>query len=401
MNNIENARKLTEALIAAPVSIITDIPSSLAVFEKDHCFNTSFQPIYTVPYLSGLIEEMAPNTIYEIHEPLQTSIVLFSLGDSYVIIGPFANSEWNNLQSETVFASLGINISQLNAYKMYRCRYAIYNPLLIHRVIAFLLGVSGKEMTDYSFVTVNKIHEITSEIHHYDIDAKTITDVDRRYSIEKRLMDAMKDGKTIEAKSALAELLSTPSQRISFVNLAQFNPITSATILRTIIRIAAMQTSLPSVLIDTISQDYAQKLYSSTYTGGLKRINEISIAFLNELCEKIDHIQNTAYSSLIRKAISYIDLNLGNDISLSKIAEDLSVSVGHLSKSFKEETGETVNHYITRSRINKAADMLVLTQFPIQDICAFVGYLDNNYFVKVFKSQYHMTPSEFRKKHSR
>ncbi|MDE5697414.1 MAG: AraC family transcriptional regulator [Lachnospiraceae bacterium] len=32
----------------------------------------------------------------------------------------------------------------------------------------------------------------------------------------------------------------------------------------------------------------------------------------------------------------------------------------------------------------------------IQEISSFVGYLDNNYFVKVFKKQYGLTPTVFR-----
>ena len=33
---------------------------------------------------------------------------------------------------------------------------------------------------------------------------------------------------------------------------------------------------------------------------------------------------------------------------------------------------------------------------PIQEISSYVGYPDNNYFVKVFKAQYGLTPSEYR-----
>lgn len=51
-------------------------------------------------------------------------------------------------------------------------------------------------------------------------------------------------------------------------------------------------------------------------------------------------------------------------------------------------------------RTKKAAGLLSTTKHSIQDISTYVGYLDNNYFVKVFKSQYDMTPSDYRKMHA-
>ena len=42
--------------------------------------------------------------------------------------------------------------------------------------------------------------------------------------------------------------------------------------------------------------------------------------------------------------------------------------------------------------------MLTGSDASVQQISAYVGYLDNNYFVKVFKKQYGMTPTEYRAK---
>ena len=40
--------------------------------------------------------------------------------------------------------------------------------------------------------------------------------------------------------------------------------------------------------------------------------------------------------------------------------------------------------------------MLRDSSYPISEISSYVGYIDNNYFVKVFKKQYGMTPTEYR-----
>jgi transcriptional regulator araC family len=52
---------------------------------------------------------------------------------------------------------------------------------------------------------------------------------------------------------------------------------------------------------------------------------------------------------------------------------------------------------ILRTLVRKAALLLKETALQVQEISNYVGYPDNNYFIKVFKKMYNMTPSEYRK----
>ena len=63
---------------------------------------------------------------------------------------------------------------------------------------------------------------------------------------------------------------------------------------------------------------------------------------------------------------------------------------------FKHETGRTITQYIVHLRCRQAAEMLRETNLPVQEISSYVGYTDNNYFVKVFKKVIGNTPSEYR-----
>ena len=56
----------------------------------------------------------------------------------------------------------------------------------------------------------------------------------------------------------------------------------------------------------------------------------------------------------------------------------------------------TITQFISQLRCTQAAELLAENRLSIQEISAYVGYIDNNYFVKVFKKQYGMTPSEYR-----
>ncbi|MDD7316663.1 MAG: AraC family transcriptional regulator, partial [Bacillales bacterium] len=69
----------------------------------------------------------------------------------------------------------------------------------------------------------------------------------------------------------------------------------------------------------------------------------------------------------------------------------------NLSRLFKKEMGITIGKYISSMRCVEAELLLRKSHYSIQEISAYVGYLDNNYFVKVFKKETGYLPSEYRK----
>ena len=75
----------------------------------------------------------------------------------------------------------------------------------------------------------------------------------------------------------------------------------------------------------------------------------------------------------------------------------ISVIRNDFVKKYKWFTEEEMTEYIALLRCKKAANLLKKTNLPIQEISSYVGYSDNNYFAKVFKKNYDMTPTEFRK----
>ena len=56
----------------------------------------------------------------------------------------------------------------------------------------------------------------------------------------------------------------------------------------------------------------------------------------------------------------------------------------------------TITEYLANLRCTEASRLLKESAYPIEEIAAYVGYLDNNYFVKVLKKKYGLTPSEYR-----
>ena len=104
------------------------------------------------------------------------------------------------------------------------------------------------------------------------------------------------------------------------------------------------------------------------------------------------------YKKRIVKTIQYIDTNLDADLSLEKIAEISAYSPFHFHRIFRLVTGETLQNYIIRRKIEKSAFYLaVYKEKEIKDIYFELGFSNHSVFSKTFKKYYGLPPSEFRK----
>ena len=70
-----------------------------------------------------------------------------------------------------------------------------------------------------------------------------------------------------------------------------------------------------------------------------------------------------------------------------------------LNAYFKQYTGQTLINYLTKLRINYAANLLSYSNYPIIDISYQTGYNSLSHFNHTFKKHTGLTPSEYRKKH--
>ena len=124
--------------------------------------------------------------------------------------------------------------------------------------------------------------------------------------------------------------------------------------------------------------------------------DRLTVQMLREYCAYVQRYSLRAYSPLVQKVINHINLNLGDDLSIGRLADLCFISPGYLSTLFKRETGVTLVSYINSQRIDRAAHLLTSTQLSIAAIAEQVGITDVNYFTKLFKKAMHITPSRFR-----
>ncbi|WP_166246280.1 response regulator [Paenibacillus turpanensis] len=125
-------------------------------------------------------------------------------------------------------------------------------------------------------------------------------------------------------------------------------------------------------------------------------------AYLNRLAAQYWQWRSGAldkYGDILIRVKEYIQLHYDKEhLSLQDAAEHVSLSPGHLSKVFSQETGQTFIEYVTQTRIRKAMELLHTTHAKSYEIAYQVGYNDAHYFSNLFKRVTGMTTKEFRKK---
>ena len=100
---------------------------------------------------------------------------------------------------------------------------------------------------------------------------------------------------------------------------------------------------------------------------------------------------------LVKQACAYIQQNYTRSFSLIEVSETIGVSKSYLSRIFKLDTGISLWDYLNRYRIQKAKELLLLSDESVTEIAADVGYEDTGYFSRVFREIAGCSPRAYRK----
>lgn len=96
----------------------------------------------------------------------------------------------------------------------------------------------------------------------------------------------------------------------------------------------------------------------------------------------------------------FINEHFDSQLSLQSLADLFRISPNYLATQYKEYTGKTVITEIADVRLKHATGLLESTNHSIPEIAASLGYQSTEYFFRVFKKKFDMTPGQYRALHS-
>ncbi|WP_304681650.1 AraC family ligand binding domain-containing protein [uncultured Clostridium sp.] len=128
----------------------------------------------------------------------------------------------------------------------------------------------------------------------------------------------------------------------------------------------------------------------------LSTLYDFLFELLNEFPSSINNNKNTQQSYL-DEALLFIHLNFQDNVSITNIANHLSIDRSYLHRIFKNNLNLSPQEYVLNLRLEKASELLLTTSLTIGDIARSVGYNDTMLFSKTFKKHKGLTPSNYKK----
>lgn len=122
----------------------------------------------------------------------------------------------------------------------------------------------------------------------------------------------------------------------------------------------------------------------------LRWLESISLSIISQLS-----IKRNRHRNLVEQVIDFVRENYHEPLSLKTISHEFKITAPYLGKLFSDETGETFTVWLNKLRIEKAMELMKTTDLTVRDIALKTGYVNSNYFYKLFKKYMGVNPGEY------
>ncbi len=395
MDFLEAAVILIPSLTGMAVTVYDGDRRVLEQFEEQFCFSGELQRLFRAEELQNFLEESPGEDIYEITDAIETHLLVFQIRKLWILLGPYMEEEWRESSVRCRLGKLGFSQAAILPYKTYRCKLPVSCWEQAVKAALLLLEHSGEKGTKRKVKLINTNRDDLDSSLTFSDQYETANIVNRRYYLEERFMEAVSLGETEKALGILSEIKAVCAD-LRFMSPDLRDQVAGAGIIRTLVRMAAKRGGLSPILIDSISQEYAQKMQ---HTDSQEKLDSLTLQLVERFCREVQKEKKNSYSIYVKKAIEYMDINLSRPITIAELSAAAGINQTRFVKIFSQETKMTMKQYLARKRCELAAELLLESRMSIQEISAYVGYPDNNYFSKVFKANKKISPLDYRKKH--
>ena len=142
--------------------------------------------------------------------------------------------------------------------------------------------------------------------------------------------------------------------------------------------------------------------YSAAAEGAVRVSREIIESMKNLISHIVfESAIEIEYDSLLSRVRDYVRDNVASTITVESLSRALYISKNKLYKLFHTAFGTTVNEYVTNERITVARELLEKSSSSVSSIAQATGFSSDAYFSRSFKRIVGMSPSAYRRAHSR
>lgn len=103
------------------------------------------------------------------------------------------------------------------------------------------------------------------------------------------------------------------------------------------------------------------------------------------------------YDIFVKSVIALIENHIHENLTVKEVASVTGFDPDYFRQVFKQATGQTLTRFIKARKLSHAAFLLKNSTRKVTDIALEYGFGSHDVFIRRFKEQYHMTPTDFRK----
>lgn len=155
----------------------------------------------------------------------------------------------------------------------------------------------------------------------------------------------------------------------------------------------------PFVLFRRLKEEYGQGRPASEQM--LQSILEQILILSMRSCPQNFTAAENGSGNRIGEVQRYIEAHFTEDLKISRLAEQFFLNHCYLTHLFKEQVGCSPKQYILLNRLSYAQELLETTSLQVSQIAFKCGFGDANNFIRAFRTQYGLSPNQYRSRNTR
>lgn len=317
--------------------------------------------------------------------------------DEHFVLGPFLDHELSNHIIYSAGEKLNLTIEHMSRFMLY---YQAL-PIMDASNATDILQLLRTRFMDSCYTNQPKLLDLRTdeadptsyELAKEEIErGVTYKAIEQRYEIEDSMLQAISDGNLEKAQSYWNALSSLTKSLVRTKDSLR-NKKNMLLIGNTLCRKAAQEGGVHPFYLDELSTKWALRIEQVTAADTLDNMQP---QLIRSYCILVKNQSLAQFSPIVKKAITFIKLNLATSLTVTMVAQEVGVTPDYLTRLFKKELDSPVIAFINRKRIQASLKLLNTSDLPIQNIGDMVGLPDPCYFNKLFKKHIGVSPKQYR-----
>lgn len=353
----------------------TGFKPDLAILEEEHIFQNPGNVSYY----------MDENFLYY-------GLFRAECGAVSLIIGPVTQSPVDHTLAVRILRAMGENIGrarELMNYLSAMPTYPLRNFLQILCTVNYFLNGEKLDVGQLLFKDVPNFAEMPSKPSERPAQAPHNT-----LELEEQMLACVEHGRVDEIEQIFRQPVEGRVGVLATDALRQQKNLVICT--ATLVTRAAIRGGLDRETAFALSDDYIQRAELLT---GYVDLSWLNARMVLDFTRRVERAKCGVHGSdRVRAVRDYVLDHIGRPITTEELAQALGTNRTYLCTMFREETGETVQNYVTGMKIDEAKRLLSVTSKTAAEIGSYLGYSSQSHFQRVFKKVTGITPGEYRRK---